>query len=107
MLTLMDIVGLAVFGLLLIHWWRSRDAKAYALLYAAQRCQQLELQLLDQSIVLRKIRLQRSQAGWLQWRREYSFEFSSTGQERYPGSLTMLGNRLQGIELAAHVAPMQ
>lgn len=103
MLSLFDLLGLAVLGILLNHWWRSRDAKAYALMYAAQRCQQLDLQLLDQSIVLLKIRLQRSDSGWLQWRREYGFEFSSTGHERYPGALTMAGNRLLGIELAAHV----
>lgn len=103
MLSLFDLSGLVLFGLLLNHWWRSRDAKAYALMYAAQRCQQLDLQLLDQSIVLLKIRLQRSDSGWLQWRRDYGFEFSSTGHERYPGTLTMTGNRLLGIELAAHV----
>lgn len=106
MLSLIDVVALAVFGLALNHWWRARDAKAYALVYAARRCQQLDLQLLDQSIVLRHIRLQRSSSGWLQWRREYGFEFSSTGHERYPGSLTMAGTRLLGIELAAHLAPM-
>lgn len=103
MLSLFDLLGLVLFGLLLSHWWRSRDAKAFALVYAAQRCQQLDLQLLDQSIVLHKIRLQRSEKGWLQWWREYGFEFSSTGHERYPGSLTMAGTRLLGIELAPHV----
>lgn len=103
MLSLLDLSGLVVFGLFLNHWWRSRDAKAFALVYAAQRCQQLDLQLLDQSIVLHKIRLQRSDNGWLQWRREYGFEFSSTGHERYPGTLTMTGNQLSGIELAPHV----
>ncbi|TFH74954.1 DUF3301 domain-containing protein [Gammaproteobacteria bacterium LSUCC0112] len=103
MLTLLDLIGLALLVLLLNHWWRSRDAKACALVYAAQRCQELDLQLLDQSIVLHKLRLKRSDGGMLQWWREYRFEFSSTGQDRYPGSLTMSGYRLLSIELAAHV----
>ena len=103
MLTLWDLSGLLLLAVLLNHWWRSRDAKAWALQYAAQRCQELDLQLLDQSIVLHKIRLARGDGGMLQWWREYRFEFSSTGQDRYPGSLTMSGYRLLSIELAAHV----
>ena len=43
MLTLLDFIGLALLAVLLNHWWRSRDAKAFALLYAAQRCQELDL----------------------------------------------------------------
>lgn len=102
MLTLTDLVWGALFVLLLNHWWRSRDAKAFALQYAAQRCHELNLQLLDQSMVLKKIRLRRSSDG-LHWYRRYEFEFSSTGTERYPGHVELAGNRLLGIEMAAHV----
>lgn len=103
MLTLMDMVWLALFVLVVNHWWRSRDAKAFALQYAARRCQDLDLQLLDQSMVLKKIRLRRGADGMLAWHRRYDFEFSSTGHERYPGSVNLAGNHLLGIELAAHV----
>lgn len=106
MVTLLDLLGLALLAVLLNHWWRSRDAKAFALLYAAQRCQELDLQLLDQSIVLHNIRLKRGDGGMPQWWREYRFEFSSTGVERYPGSLTMSGYRLLSIEMASHVTYM-
>jgi hypothetical protein len=41
-----------------------------------------------------------------QWWREYRFEFSSTGVERFPGSLTMSGYRLLSIEMASHVTYM-
>jgi hypothetical protein len=85
-MTLTDLILLALAGLAINQWWRSRDAKAVALMYAAQRCQLLGLQLLDQSIV-----------------REYSFEFSSTGHERYRGRLTLNGHQLLGIELEPHV----
>lgn len=103
MFTLLDMVWLALLALLVNHWWRSRDAKAFALQYAAQRCAELDLQLLDQSMVLRKSRLRRGHDGLLAWFRRYDFEFSSTGTERYPGSVELLGNRLQAIELAPHV----
>ncbi|HLT63311.1 MAG TPA: DUF3301 domain-containing protein [Pseudohongiella sp.] len=106
-LTLTDIVLLMLGGLAINQWWLSRDAKTVALMYAAQRCQELDLQLLDQTIVLQKSRLRRSDSGWLQWRREYSFEFSSTGHERYKGRLTLAGHQLLGMEMDPHVTLQQ
>jgi len=44
-MTLTDLILLALAGLAINQWWRSRDAKAVALMYAAQRCQLLGLQL--------------------------------------------------------------
>ena len=102
-LTLTEIILLMTAALAINQWWRSRDAKAVALIHAARRCESLDLQLLDQSIVLRKSRLKRGRDGWLQWLREYSFEFSSTGNERYHGSLTLLGHQLLMIELEPHI----
>ena len=102
-MTLSDLILLALAGLAINQWWRSRDAKAVALMYAARRCQSLDLQLLDQSIVLQKSRLSRADSGWPQWWREYSFEFSSTGHERYNGRLTLNGHQLLSIELEPHV----
>ena len=103
MLTLMDLVWIALLVMLVNHWWRSRDAKAFALQYAAKRCQELGLQLLDQSMVLRKSRLRFGNNSFLHWHRRYDFEFSSTGHERYPGSVELAGNRLLGIEMSAYV----
>lgn len=104
MLTLMDLVWIALLVMLVNHWWRSRDAKAFALQYAAKRCQELGLQLLDQSMVLRKSRLRFGNNSFLHWHRRYDFEFSSTGHERYPGSVELAGNRLLGIEMSAYVS---
>jgi len=47
--------------------------------------------------------LRRGDIGLLQWYRRYDFEFSSTGHERYPGSVELAGNRLLGIEMSAYV----
>jgi hypothetical protein len=92
-------------GLTVAHWWQSRHVKALALNHAARRCRDLELQLLDQSVALRRIRPARGAGGLLQWRRTYDFEFSSTGQERARGSLVMLGNQLESMHVEAHVVP--
>jgi len=105
--TFSGLFWLVAVGLFVNHWWQSRHAKALALHYAAKRCRELELQLLDQSVALRRIRPARGTSGLLQWRRTYDFEFSSTGQERSRGSLVMLGNRLESLHVDAHVVPRQ
>lgn len=101
--SLSDLLWLVLVAAGAWYWWITRNAKALALRAAWQRCRELNLQLLDQSVVLRKTRLQRGDDGMLQLLRHYDFEFSSTGQERYRGSLSMRGTRLVSFELAAHV----
>lgn len=103
MLTLSHLFWGAVFVFCISHWWRSRDAKAWALEHASRRCEQLGLQLLDQSIVLRKLRPAYSAEAGICWRRYYSFEFSATGGDRYPGEVELAGNRLTAIHIAPHV----
>jgi hypothetical protein len=103
MLTLTDLVVIALAALAANHWWRARGFKSQALELAWKRCQLLQLQLLDQSVVLKKIRLQRGESGSLQWRRTYDFEFSSTGTDRYRGTLVLAGARLLSIEMEPHV----
>ncbi len=101
--SLSELMVLAVVATGAWYWWVTRNAKAHALQVAWHRCRELNLQLLDQSVVLRKSRIQRNENGQLELRRYYDFEFSSTGEERYRGSLVLSGPRLVDFELAAHV----
>ncbi len=51
---------------------------------------------LDDSVALKQLKPQ-----WdgkqLQWRRRWSFEFTVDGNQRYPGSIHMLGPRVQQV----------
>jgi trehalose/maltose hydrolase-like predicted phosphorylase len=105
MLTLGDIALFALAAFAASHWWRARGFKSQALHLAWQRCRLLQVQLLDQSVVLKKIRLQRGESGSMQLRRTYDFEFSSTGTDRYKGTLILAGARLLSIEMEPHVVP--
>jgi len=105
MLSLGDIALFTLAALAANHWWRARGFKSQALNLAWQRCRLLQVQLLDQSVVLKQIRLQRGESGSLQWRRTYDFEFSSTGTDRYKGTLVLAGARLQSIEMEPHLVP--
>lgn len=103
MSNMMNLLVVAVLGLVVVYWWEARGAKAWALHYARQRCQALGLQLLDQSVVLTRLRLQRSATGSLQWHRFYGFEFSPDGVNRYKGELELEGRRCARLDMDAYI----
>nr|WP_246480376.1 DUF3301 domain-containing protein [Motiliproteus sediminis] len=100
-----DIAWCVGFGALVLVWWHGRGIKDAALRATRRHCDELDLQLLDESLVLRSIRLGRDPGGWPRLRRRYSFEFSATGDERYSGETLLLGRRVQRIELPPHRNP--
>ena len=59
-------------------------------------CEQRALQLLDQTVALRRLRLRWTTEG-LRLRRTYRFEFSDAGAERYSGYLTLVGLDLEEL----------
>ena len=83
-------------------WWKNQGFKQMALRLAQKRCEELGLQLLDQSVALRGFKFTRGPSGAWVVRRRFIFEFASTGDERYKGSVELLGNRLLNLELEPH-----
>lgn len=47
----------------------------------------------------------RDKGGSLKIRRRYVFEFASTGDARYQGIVSLLGNQLLELEMDAHIIP--
>lgn len=103
MLTLSGIFWTMLGIALISYWWQGDKIKNTALQYLYDYCRQQNLQLLDQTIVLKSIWPQRSETGAFQLRRRYGFEFTSTGEQRYKGFVELSGRRLQRIELDAHI----
>ena len=100
--------GLAILlGLILLYWWHSGVYKGRARELAEGHCREYDLQLLDQSMVIRGIWLQRKIDGGWDFRRTYQFEFTSTGDHRYQGVLILLGMCLLSIELETYKIPPQ
>jgi len=85
-----------------VFWWKGLAVKQLAYRAALRRCDELGLQLLDQSIMLRGISFKRGSGGRHLVRRRYIFEFSSTGGERYRGEVWMLDTTLECVELEPH-----
>ena len=92
-------------ALVLLYWWHSGTYKGRALRLAESYCRQHELQLLDQSMVIRGLWPMRRDDGRLTLRRTYQFEFTSTGDQRYRGILVLVGLQLQSIELETYKLP--
>ena len=87
------------------YWWQSGEYKGRAMAFALRHCQQLGLQLLDQSMVIKGYWPVRLDNGRWQIRRTYQFEFSSTGQQRYLGRLVLIGFKPDSIQLEAYQLP--
>jgi hypothetical protein len=92
-------------GLVMLYWWHSGTYKGRALHLAEKYCREQDLQLLDQSMVIRGIWPVRRADGRLTLRRSYQFEFASTGDQRYRGVLVLVGMQLRSIELEAFKLP--
>jgi hypothetical protein len=91
--------------LLAFYWWHSGDFKMLAMGFATRHCEQFNLQLLDQSMVIKGLWLEKNASGSLSVRRRYQFEFSSTGEQRYLGLLTMFGSKLKSIDTETYQLP--
>lgn len=84
----------AVVGL----WLKLSVARERAVQEARRQCQQHGLQLLDETVGLRGVRLRRVN-GLRMIERCYGFEVSIDGHDREPGRLWMIGNALTSLNL--------
>lgn len=77
-----------------LYWYTSQQCKQWAVHYARRECEKQQAQLLDQTVEQIKISMSRdSNNNWRFWR-EYRFEYSLDGVNRYEGRLVLLGKRL-------------
>ena len=82
-------------------WHNALGSREQARQHAARLCHQARLQLLDQSVSLKRFRVRHvARQGW-QIQREYMVDVSSTGHDRRPGPLRMAGGRLVAWRLLA------
>jgi hypothetical protein len=102
---MLDVIGftaLLLFGYW--YWQQAQQFKAIALRATKSRCTRLELLLLDDYVAFSRLGLRKNAAGRWQVFRCYTFEFASTGEERYRGVCTLLGDRVLSIEMETYRA---
>lgn len=79
-------------------WLQLSTARERAVREARRQCQQHGLQLLDETVGLRAVRLRRVD-GLRRIERCYGFEVSIDGHDREPGRLWMIGEALSSLSL--------
>jgi hypothetical protein len=96
--------GLAILVLIAAgwFWWDSRGVAERASQLARQRCEQLGLAFLNDTVAWKKIRLKRNKLGRMQFQRTYFFEFTSGMHQRYQGEIVMLGQTLTHLDMEAY-----
>ncbi|MFM7273200.1 MAG: DUF3301 domain-containing protein [Gammaproteobacteria bacterium] len=65
-------------------------------------CRNIGVQLLDETVSRQSVGVGRDPSGTLRMRRAYAFEFTSDGERRYKGEITMLGSRVSGVVVELH-----
>lgn len=80
-------------------WHDVLRARERARLLAHDLCARAGVQLLDQTVALRRVRPQRVPARGLLLRRCYGFEFSTNGTDRRRGSLDLLDGDIEAYDL--------
>lgn len=100
-----DMLILLALGASVVLWmefsvWRERAVRV-----ARSLCQRHQVQLLDETVSLRRLRLRRG-AGRLRIERCYDFEVSLDGSDRRPGQLWMIGQVVSHTMLPTPQAPV-
>ncbi len=95
--------SLLAIGLLLLagwFWLDSLRAREMALFVVQRRCENDHQQWLDQTVMLKTLRLHWGAQG-VRFKRRYGFEFSNEGTIREHGELSLIGLEVEFITLAS------
>lgn len=95
---LSSLLLLLFLGAIVLAWLRMSVARERAVFEAGRQCHRHGLQLLDETVGLRGLRLRRVN-GLRRIERCYSFEVSIDGADREPGRLWMLDNVMTSLTL--------
>jgi hypothetical protein len=87
----MSVMLLGILGLLVWWWVTSLRAKEAALKACRRACAREQVQLLDETVTLRRLGFARDPNGRVRVRRTYTFEFSTRGNDRRAGEAVCLG----------------
>ena len=80
-------------------WQSALRLRERARALGRQLCQRANVQLLDETVALQRVRIERGRNGWLQLLRRYRFELSTDGTDRHSGSLDILGGSVVSYSL--------
>ena len=99
-----EIISAVILGGLFWLWFESTRVHEIAVERARNQCLAEDVQFLDDTVSLANIKPARDENGRLTLKRTYMFEYSDTGNNRQLGSISMLGNRVQFLNITTRLA---
>jgi hypothetical protein len=103
MLDIYELALLLPLSLLVIYWWRASEQKSVAVAGARAYCKERELQLLDETLVFSRFRLERNLHGKRRLCRVYEFDYSRAGTDRQVGEIVLSGHSILRVILHSQV----
>ncbi len=100
-----EVALLGLSGFIAWYWYAGMQAREQAIVVGRRACTESGLQFLDDSVALSRTRFARNGLGQLQFQRDYRFEFSDNGNNRRPGMVRMLGERVEWVNLDGEWQP--
>ncbi|HRP96582.1 MAG TPA: DUF3301 domain-containing protein [Rhodocyclaceae bacterium] len=85
-------------------WFDAIKAREIGMTAARASCAREGVQLLDETVVCRSTRLARDENGRVALRRVYDFEYSGSGNDRFRGSVMLVGKEVTMLDVSAHRA---
>jgi len=98
-LSLDALLPFLVLGAIAWIWRANLQAREAAVVAARRACRARGVILLDQTVAFRRCRLRRAADGRRRVQRLYGFEYGLGGDERQRGWVTLLGNRVESLQL--------
>ena len=102
MFDLQSILWLTLIIVIVYYWRNALRVKERAYAAAQRRCSEMDVQLLDETVYLRRLWFKRNGQGILSLWRAFYFEFTVNGADRYYGRVIMLGAHITNVELDPH-----
>ncbi len=93
------LLALASIGGVLVFWRNTLRAREQAIRVSRAACKTRGHQFLDDTVSLARLGVARGAQGWPLLRRTYEFEFSAVGYDRFVGSVTLFGTRVESVYL--------
>ena len=94
-----EVAAIVLIAAGIFFWLDSLRARERALKHGRAACERYELQFLDDTVSVSRLRLGRDEDGQLRIARTYTFEVSDTGNNRRHGAIVMLGGELRDLQL--------
>ncbi|MGQ0384156.1 MAG: DUF3301 domain-containing protein [Gammaproteobacteria bacterium] len=98
------LAAVTIAAVMVLFWHSSLAARELANRIAAETCAGANVQMLDGTVAIHRLRLVRGSEAPLAWRRTYLFDYTEDGYSRKRGFVVLTGDALDSVGLEPRAA---